>query len=58
MCMQTVAMHTAESIPQMLLFELLAMHTKELVWEGRIIFSETYLKDLSRPVWAPLWFEQ
>ena len=48
--MQTVAMHTAESIPQMLLFELPAMHTKELVWEGRIIFNETYLKDLSRPV--------
>ena len=43
MYMQTVAMHTAESIPQMLLFEWLAMHTKELVWE-------TYLKDLSRPV--------
>ena len=50
MCMQTVAMHTAESIPQILLFELLAMHTKKSVWEGRIIFSETYLKDLSRPV--------
>ena len=50
MFMQTVAMHTAESIPQMLLFELSAMRTKELVWVGRIIFSETYLKDLSRPV--------
>ena len=50
MYMQKVAMHTAESIPQMLLFELLAMHTIELVWEGSIIFSETYLKDLSRPV--------
>ena len=43
MCMQTVAMHTAESIPQMLLFELSAMHTKELVWEGNVLVNYTVL---------------